>query len=215
MIPSESDDAVQKALSNGAEALGIPLDDRALEKMLDFLRLMIAWNRVFNLTAVRRPTEMVPRHLLDSLTASPYLRGNRILDLGTGPGLPGIPLAIIHPDKRFVLLDSSGKKIRFVRQAQIELGLTNIEVAQNRIERYRPAAPFDVLMARAYGRLSDILSVARRLLPPNEGVVLAWKGRYPTDELAEVDARVWDGSAVVMPSDLLGGERHLVVLCRS
>jgi 16S rRNA (guanine527-N7)-methyltransferase len=152
--------------------------------------------------------EMVERHLLDSLSVLPYVQGERILDMGTGPGLPGVPLAIVRPQQAFVLLDSNSKKIRFVRQAMLELALDNIQPVHARVERYRPDEPFDTLIARAFTELPRMLELTRGLLTP-QGRLLAMKGRLPQSELA----RLPHGLAVrVLPLRLpfCAAERHLI-----
>ena len=118
-------------LAEGLAALSLDLSDHVQHQLIDFLHLLVKWNRAYNLTAVRQPEQMVARHLLDSLVIGPYIQGPRILDVGTGAGLPGIPLALAYPDYQFTLLDSSGKKIRFVTQAVAELGLVNVDVVQS------------------------------------------------------------------------------------
>ena len=147
-------------LAAGISEMGLVIDAGKQRAMLRFLALLERWNRAYNLTAVKGIPAMVERHLLDSLSISPYIGGQRILDIGTGAGLPGIPLALVHGERNFVLLDSNGKKCRFVRQAVIELGLDNVEVAQTRLEHYRPPEGFDTLVARAFAPLSDILAKA-------------------------------------------------------
>ena len=163
-------------LSEGISALDIPSTQEQQRKLLAFLRLIDKWNRVYNLTAIRDLRTGVDLHLLDSLTVWPYLRGERIIDVGTGAGLPGIPLAIMSGSRHFVLLDSNAKKTRFVQQAVIELGLPNVEVITTRVEDYRPERAFDTVVTRAYASLADILSKTRRLLIPR-GVILAQKGQ--------------------------------------
>ena len=137
------------ALAQGVAALGLILDGQQLARLLGFLDLLARWNRRFNLTAIRDASAMVSHHLLDSLAVAPYLQGESVLDLGTGAGLPGLPLAIAEPSRRFWLLDSNGKKVRFVRQAVLELGLSNVEPVQSRIESYRPGRKFSTIVVRA------------------------------------------------------------------
>lgn len=203
-------------LAAGLEALGIPVDGDRQGRMLDYLALLARWNRAYNLTAVREPAQMVPAHLLDSLAISRYLRGDRVLDLGTGPGLPGVPLAILHPERRFVLLDSNGKKTRFIEQAVSELGLGNVQVVRARAERYRPELGFDSITARAFADLRTILGLARPMLRAG-GELLAMKGQR-----AEVDAELADlaldpQALRVIPLQVpqLARERHLVVIAWS
>ena len=142
--------------------MGSALPADAQARLLAYVHLLEKWNRTYNLTAVRAPEQMIPRHLLDSLAILPYLQGQRVLDMGTGAGLPGIPLAMARPDLDFVLLDSNAKKTRFVTQACAELGLKNIEITQERVEKYQPARPFDTLVSRAFSTIADMLVADRK-----------------------------------------------------
>ncbi|MCC5858867.1 MAG: 16S rRNA (guanine(527)-N(7))-methyltransferase RsmG [Ectothiorhodospiraceae bacterium] len=148
-----------------------------LDPFIDYLELLHRWNRAYNLSAVRDPVDMVPRHLLDSLSVLPYLLPDSLLDVGSGAGLPGIPLAIARPDLDVVLLDSNGKKTRFMTQAVLELGLNNVTVVHTRIQAYRPERKFATIISRAYSRLDEFAEQAARLLTP-DGVLLAMKGRF-------------------------------------
>lgn len=163
-------------LSAGATQLGIALTAAQQAQLLQFLALLAQWNQIYNLTAVRDPLEMVARHLLDSLAIAPYLDGDMVLDLGTGAGLPGLPLAIIEPERQFVLLDSNSKKIRFVRQAIMELALPNVTPVQARIEHYRAAQPFTTIVSRAVAD-ADIVGVLHGGLLAPAGRLLLMKGR--------------------------------------
>ncbi|MCU7807044.1 MAG: 16S rRNA (guanine(527)-N(7))-methyltransferase RsmG [Candidatus Thiodiazotropha sp. (ex Semelilucina semeliformis)] len=179
--------ACRERLQQGSETLGLALADEQAEKLLQFLSLLAKWNRAYNLTAVRDPLEMVSRHLLDSLAVEPHLEGRRCLDMGTGPGLPGIPLAVIRPEIEFVLLDSNNKKIRFVRQAILELGLKNVEAVHTRVEDYQPEKGFDMLISRAFTSLPNMLDLTaglRRI----DTVLLAMKATVPQDELQTLEA---------------------------
>lgn len=211
-------------LSKGIKALNLdcPLDVQA--QLLDYVRLLDKWNRVYNLTAVRDPAEMVTRHLLDSLTVMPFLNkeleGKRILDVGTGAGLPGIPLALLsaqtHPERKFVLLDSNSKKTRFMQQAVAELGLNNVQVVQARTEAYHSdqGQGFDVVVSRAFASVADMLAGAGQHCALN-GVILAMKGADPAAELTDLDSNfvVTQVSRLVVPG--LDEERHLVSLRRA
>ncbi|CAI8879694.1 16S rRNA (guanine(527)-N(7))-methyltransferase RsmG [Methylocaldum szegediense] len=194
-------------LSEGISALDIPSTQEQQRKLLAFLRLIDKWNRVYNLTAIRDLRTGVDLHLLDSLTVWPYLRGERIIDVGTGAGLPGIPLAIMSGSRHFVLLDSNAKKTRFVQQAVIELGLPNVEVITTRVEDYRPERAFDTVVTRAYASLADILAKTRRLLIPR-GVILAQKGQLPEKEVQSVKHCTVRTHKLTIPG--LDVERHLV-----
>jgi 16S rRNA (guanine527-N7)-methyltransferase len=176
---------------------------------LAYLALLQKWNRVYNLTGVRDAREMVTRHLLDSFAIMPFVAGPRVLDIGTGAGLPGIPLALALPDVEFVLLDSSSKKVQFVRHVVTELALDNVAVVCQRAQQYVPAAGFDTLVTRALASIKEILAVVRPLCARG-GRVLVMKGLFPTEELAELP----DGYNVVRVARLqvpgLRARRHLV-----
>ena len=204
----------EQVLEQGLQTLGIecPLEVRG--RLLDHVRLLAKWNRVYNLTAVREPLEMVTRHLLDSLAVLSYLRAlrpGRVLDVGTGGGLPGIPLAIMAPEVAFTLLDSNGKKTRFVQQAVLELGLGNVEVVHARVEDWHPEAPFDVVISRAFSSLREMVEKAGPWCG-REGVLLAMKGTWPREELAELPASftLRESHRLVVPG--LDEERHLLCL---
>lgn len=197
-------------LERGLSELGLSADPEQRRRLLHFVELLRKWNRVYNLTAIEDPRESVQLHLLDSLSVAPYLHGERVLDVGTGAGLPGIPLAIVQPERRFVLLDCNAKKIRFVHQAVIELGLSNVGPAQARIESFTDAAGFDCVLARAYASLAEIWADASRLLKAG-GSVLALKGRRPEAELGELPAGVTVGiHRLRVPG--VDAERHLAEL---
>lgn len=196
-------------LRKGAEALGLELSADAAERMLRLTELLARWNRAYNLTAIRDPQRMLTHHLLDSLAIHPFLFGEEVLDIGTGAGLPGLPLAIVSPERRFQLLDSSAKRIRFVRQASMELGLGNVQAIQTRIQAYRPGRNFSTIAARAVTSIEELHGWAAPLLA-RPGRLLLMKGRYPAEELdvpglADVDLRV---HRLQVP--YLDAERHLV-----
>jgi 16S rRNA (guanine527-N7)-methyltransferase len=202
--------ACRTRLHSGMERLGLPLEREQAQRLLQFLSLLVKWNRAYNLTAVRDPLEMVGRHLLDSLAVLPHLEGRRCLDMGTGPGLPGIPLAIMRPDMAFVLLDSNGKKIRFVRQALLELGLDNVEAVQERIERYRPQQAFDLLIARAFTALPRMLELTAHLRS-EETLLLAMKAEQAEAELTSLDSS-FDHRLIPLPVPFVPGKRCLIAL---
>jgi 16S rRNA (guanine527-N7)-methyltransferase len=201
-------------LLDGARALALDVDEAQLGKLVAHLDLLDEWNSRFNLTAIRDRPSQLTKHLLDSLTVQPYLRGERIADVGSGAGFPGIPLAIVEPHRHFSLIESTGKKCRFLEHVREALGLKNVEVVQSRAESYKPEVRFDTVIARAVGPIADLVKVAGPLVVGG-GRLLAMKGRYPEDELT---ARMsgWKVAAVhplTVPG--LGEERHLVELCRS
>ncbi len=196
-------------LARGLEQMGEPLSAAVQEKLLAYVGLLAKWNRVYNLTAVRDPTEMVTRHLLDSLSVAQHLRGSRVLDVGSGAGLPGIPLALARPEWQFVLLDSNRKKTRFITQSCIELGLANVNVESCRIEDYRPEVLFDSVISRAFSELSAMLVATGRLCKP-DGVMLAMKGEYPAAELAGVPPGFVVQGVAVLQVPGLDAQRHVV-----
>ncbi len=194
-------------LNEGLTAMNLTATASQQARLLDFLFLLRKWNRVYNLTAISAPEQAIHLHLLDSLAALPYLSGTRMLDVGTGAGLPGIPLAILEPHTRFVLLDSSTKKTRFVQQAILELGLTNVEVVTSRIEHYRPEQGFDTVLTRAWASLGTIWREIHPLLTTS-GQVLAFKGLAPATEMNELVACRHQVYSLEIPG--LQAERHLI-----
>ncbi len=205
--------SVESQLRAGVAALGLALPDGAEARLLAYLALLDKWNRVYNLTAVRDAGRMVSHHLLDSLAAVPFFKGDRVLDVGSGGGLPGIPLAIARPDLRVTLIDSIAKKTAFLLQAKAELGLANLSVVTSRVEDYRPDARFDVITSRAFSDLREFVLLTGHLLAPG-GQWLAMKGLYPNEEIAVLpaDVRVSADHALVVPG--LEASRHLIVLER-
>ena len=183
------------------------------EKFATLLAELERWNRKVNLTAIRDIDEMITGHLLDSLVASPFLQGDRILDIGTGAGFPGLPLAICQPARHFELLDSNNKKIMFVQHAATKLQLDNVTAVKARTEDYAPAERFDTVIARAVGPLDRLLTMAGHHVG-EDGVFLALKGRYPTEELQQVPAGwEYDIEELHVPG-LDKGSRHAVSLRR-
>mgnify|MGYP001765162665 FL=1 len=203
--------APRARLDEGLEAMGLDLPEEQRQRLIGFLTLLLRWNRTYNLTAVRDPEAAVTRHLLDSLAVLPYLTGSPVLDLGTGAGLPGIPLAIAVPSHRFVLLDGNGKKIRFVRQAALELGLSGVEAVQARMESYRPQQKFATIISRAVAELETLWRAAVPLLA-TPGRVLLMKGRRPEAELAALSAPNPQCHRLSVPG--LEAERHLIEIRR-
>ena len=203
--------SLEATLSAGLATLGLECSEACRQKLLAYVHLLVKWNRVYNLTAVREPQAMVTRHLLDSLAVQPYLRGQRVLDVGTGAGLPGIPLAIINPERDFVLLDSNSKKTRFVQQAVLELGLPNVEVVYARAEDYHPSKGFDVVISRAFAAISDMLTTAGQHCA-NDGCILAMKGSDPAAELCDIDCRYKVTGVYPLLVPGLDEARHVVCL---
>lgn len=204
-------DRLRQRLVAGLTALKLDLPDAAIERLLAYVELLARWNATYNLSAVRDLDEMITRHLLDSLAALPYVRGETLADLGSGGGLPGIPFAIAAPERAVTLVDSNGKKTRFLRAAARELKLDNVRVLESRVEAVEGA--YDCVSARAFASLAEMLTWGGRLLAP-AGVWLALKGRFPEDELAAVPAEfsVEKVDALAVPG--LDAERHVVVIKR-
>jgi len=222
------DEELAGTLAAGAAGLGLRLPSDAVERLLAFLAELHRWNRAYNLVADASPLTWLRAHVLDSLSVAPLLRDlvreyhrisgpvvatdrpagpRRVLDLGTGAGLPGLPLAIALPELRFVLLDSNGKKVRFCRHAVAALGLANVEVVQGRAEGYTPVLPFDAAVARAVGSLVRVRTLVRPFCP---GPILVMKGRRPTSELAALGETACETVPLRVPG--LDAERQLVIL---
>jgi 16S rRNA (guanine527-N7)-methyltransferase len=199
------------ALAAGSRALGLDIAVAAQQRMLDYLALIEKWNKAYNLTAVREPQKMLTHHLLDSLAVLPHLRGPRVLDVGTGAGLPGIPLALARPDWQFTLLDSSHKKTTFLRQAVIELQLDNVEVVCARVEAWNAPQCFDTVVSRAFSDVAEFIALAGRLCA-KDGVVIAMKGVYPHEELAQLPQAFRLCGVVPLQVPGLGAERHAALL---
>jgi len=195
-------------LKSGLKRQGLELSDDKIQLLLDYHALLVKWNKAYNLTAVRDPEDMISRHLLDSLSIIPHITGERILDVGTGPGLPGIPMSICFPEKEFTLLDSNGKKTRFLTQSKIELKLTNMTPVQSRIESFE-APLFDAITSRAFATLKDMVDGSIHLLK-EDGFFYAMKGVYPNSEIDELDDRVSVVDCFVLNVPGEEGERHLV-----
>jgi len=201
-------------LRSGSAELGVPLDERQVGQLMTLLGVLTQWNERFNLTAIRGPLEAVRKHLLDSLSVQPWLQGRRIADVGTGAGFPGLPLAVVNPGRQFALIESTGKKARFVEYAASCLGLANVEVVNARAEAFDPRLPFDSVVCRAVGKLGDFVRFAGHLCAPG-GRLIAMKGQYPREELDDLP-RGWRAVAihpVTVPG--LEAERHIVELSRT
>ena len=189
----------------------IQLTDRQKDQLIQLVQLLNKWNKAYNLTSVRDPQEMLVKHILDSIVVSPYLQGDLFIDVGTGPGLPGLPLAIINPTKQFVLLDSLGKRISFIRNAVRELGLTNVEPVLSRVEEYQSEQKFDGVLSRAFASLKDMTDWCHHL-PKQDGYFYALKGIYHEDEVQELDKKFEVKDVITLNVPELIGERHLIVL---
>ena len=192
----------------------LKVSDQQITLLVAFVERIHKWNKAYNLTSVRDPQVMLVKHIMDSIVIAPYLDGDHFIDVGTGPGLPGIPLAIMRPDCHFVLLDSLGKRVRFMKQIAFELQITNIEPIHSRVEEFHPAKKFDAVLSRAFASLKDMLHWCQHLVD-SKGKFLALKGVLPEDELAGLsdDFKHIRTDKLVVPD--LDGERHLVTLIKT
>ncbi|MEC4748801.1 16S rRNA (guanine(527)-N(7))-methyltransferase RsmG [Methylomicrobium sp. Wu6] len=195
-------------LEIGLDTLHVVWTEEQIGRLLAFLKLIEKWNKAYNLTAIRHSEDMARLHLLDSLAVLPYIKGTRVIDIGTGAGLPGIPLAIFLPETQFTLLDSNAKKTRFVQQTVLELKLHNVEVRHSRVEAFRPAQKFDTVITRAFAAMPAIMQIAAHLLS-KQGVLLAMKGQNPQDELAEVKVK---SSVIPLNTPGVEAERCVVII---
>ena len=200
------------ALRRGLDELGLALPEGAQEKFLAYLELLAKWNKTYNLTAIREPDKMISHHLLDSLAVLPHLPAGLLADIGSGGGLPGIPLAIAQPMRRVTLNDANHKKAAFLQQAVIELKLANADVHVGRVQAWRPAQRFACVITRGFAELADFISACRHLVAPG-GVLAAMKGVLPLAELERVPAGAECRDVRHLQVPLLDAERHLV-LCR-
>ncbi|HFZ8994865.1 TPA: 16S rRNA (guanine(527)-N(7))-methyltransferase RsmG [Citrobacter freundii] len=198
-------------LSRLLDLAGISLSDHQKNQLVAYVDMLNKWNKAYNLTSVRDPAEMLVRHIMDSIVVAPYLQGERFIDVGTGPGLPGIPLSIVRPESRFTLLDSLGKRVRFLRQVQHELKLENITPVQSRVEEYPAEPPFDGVISRAFASLDDMLTWCHHL-PGDKGCFYALKGQLPEDEIAALPTTFLLEKVVKLQVPQLEGERHLVII---
>jgi 16S rRNA (guanine527-N7)-methyltransferase len=206
-----------QALDEGLQELALEIAERQRGQLLEYLALLEKWNRTYNLTAVREPLAMVSHHLLDSLAVLPHLplSGERaaIADVGSGAGLPGIPLAVLRPQWQVTLVEANQKKVAFQRQACIALGLGNVSVHEGRVEAWRPATLFTLIISRAFADLAKFIAACAHLVAPG-GVLAAMKGTYPREELARTPAGWHCGQVIRLASPQLHAERHLV-LCHA
>ena len=204
----------QDQLKRGLELLQLTCNEKQLNQLLNYLDLLERWNKAYNLTAIRDPFDMINLHLLDSLAISAELQGDRFIDVGTGPGLPGIPLAIMNQNKNFTLLDSNGKKTRFLFQTKLELGLDNISEVNQRVQDFHPKQTYDCVLSRAFSSLGDMVENCHHLLNQN-GYFLAMKGKLPQTELRELpkNYKVEKLHSINVPG--VEGQRHLIKIVKT
>ncbi len=210
--PQPTDDAtLAELLRQGLVELALDCPPTQQASLLRYLDLLVRWNKVYNLTAVDNPREMVIKHLLDSLAVLPCLTKGRILDVGSGAGLPAVPIALVQPSRLVTALDSSQKKVRFITQAILELGISNLSAIHHRVEDYQPMVRYDVVIARAYASIADFITATAHLLIPG-GRWFAMKGVYPTAELDALPDVCTLVEVIPLHVPRLSAERHLVVL---
>ncbi|BCO21116.1 16S rRNA (guanine(527)-N(7))-methyltransferase RsmG [Alteromonas sp. McT4-15] len=201
-------------LTSGLAALSLELSDTQQQQLVDYVVMIDKWNKAYNLTSVRDPKQMMVKHILDSLAIVPHLSasaGENIIDVGTGPGLPGMPLAIAFPNKSFTLLDSLGKRVRFMTQCVHTLKLTNVTPVQSRVEEHNGEKPYDIVLSRAFASLKDMLHWCEHLVD-SDGQFLALKGQFPQEEIDEVSDHFQVSRTENLTVPNLVGERHLVWL---
>ncbi|WP_434953308.1 16S rRNA (guanine(527)-N(7))-methyltransferase RsmG [Shewanella sp. HL-SH4] len=200
-------------LSDYLAEINISATELQQKQLVGFVEMLNKWNKAYNLTSVRLPEQMLIRHVMDSLVVSPYLEGQRFIDVGTGPGLPGIPLAILNPDKEFVLLDSLGKRIRFQKQVQFELKINNFSSIESRVEAYHPKDKFDGVLSRAFASITDMLNWCHHL-PKEGGLFYALKGQLTEAEIAAIPAEFKLIETIVLQVPNLDEQRHLLKLVK-
>jgi len=201
-------------LSRGIEKLGLEIDAETQQRLLAYGALLMKWNRVYNLTAIRDEASMIDLHLLDSLSVLPYVDFPAVADIGSGGGLPGIPLAICRPEMAVTLVETVGKKASFLQQAKFELGLHNLTVQNQRVENLHPAELFPAVSSRAFASIVDFLTLTEHLAGP-DGLWLAMKGVYPDDELAAMPKTFTLRASHRLQVPGVDAERHLLVISRT
>ncbi|MCG9965951.1 16S rRNA (guanine(527)-N(7))-methyltransferase RsmG [Shewanella cutis] len=193
--------------------INLPATAEQKKQLLDFVGMLNKWNKAYNLTSVRDPEIMLVRHIMDSLVVSIHLQGDRFIDVGTGPGLPAIPLAIMNPDKTFVLLDSLGKRIRFQKQVAFELGIHNISSIESRVEAYQPEQKFDGVLSRAFASIHDMLTWCHHL-PAEHGQFYALKGQLSDEEMQQIPAGFVVTETIELKVPKLDEQRHLLKIIK-
>jgi 16S rRNA (guanine527-N7)-methyltransferase len=193
----------------------LEVSDEQVALLIQYVGLLNKWNKAYNLTSVRDPKDMIIKHIMDSLMVGPLLKGESFIDVGTGPGLPGIPLAILYPNRDFVLLDSLGKRITFLRQVVFQLKLKNVTPVKARVEQYHPEKPFDGVLSRAFSSLIDMVTWCDHLVSVEHGRFLALKGLYPSDEVSALPSNISVAKSHTIVVPQLEGERHLIELVKS
>jgi 16S rRNA (guanine527-N7)-methyltransferase len=203
---------LKQQLSTLINNTDLKVSEQQIDLLIQYVELLNKWNKAYNLTSVRDPSEMLIKHIMDSLMVGEVLNGKNFIDVGTGPGLPGIPLAILFPERNFVLLDSLGKRITFLRQVVFQLKLSNVTPVKTRVEEYQGELVFDGVLSRAFSSLNDMVSWCQHLITAERGQFFALKGQYPQDEIAQLPENIIlvDSHKIKVPE--LVGERHVLVL---
>jgi 16S rRNA (guanine527-N7)-methyltransferase len=189
----------------------IELTDEQKLKLVKYVELLDKWNKAYNLTSVREPAQMMVKHILDALVVAPHINGKNYIDVGTGPGLPGIVLAIALPDTQFILLDSLGKRVRFLTQVKHELGLSNVTPVQSRVEEYQAPVKLDGVLSRAFASIQDMVQWCEHLID-DSGKFIALKGQYPDEELASLPEHIKFEENIILEVPGLDAQRHLIIL---
>lgn len=193
----------------------LELSDQQVSSLVDYVELLNKWNKTYNLTSVRDPQDMIIKHIMDSLMVGPLLEGKNFIDVGTGPGLPGIPLSIAYPEKNFVLLDSLGKRITFLKQVIYQLSLKNVTPVKARVEKYQPEKPLDGVLSRAFSSLNDMVTWCDHLVSKDQGKFLALKGQFPQEEIDNLPNNIQMLKSHTIAVPQLNAERHLIELIKT
>ncbi len=210
-----NEDALRRILDDGIASMGLDgITEKQRELLVNYVALIHKWNKAYNLTSVREPEQMMVKHILDSLAVKPFIQDENVIDVGTGPGLPGIPLAIVLPDVHFTLLDSLGKRVRFMKQALFEMGVENALPIQARVEAHKPPQPYAAVVSRAFASLKDMLHWCEHLVD-SQGKFLALKGQFPQSEIDEVSDHFQIAKVDNLSVPGLEGERHLVTIIKA
>ncbi|WP_105902959.1 16S rRNA (guanine(527)-N(7))-methyltransferase RsmG [Vibrio gangliei] len=212
MNPTLINSALRDKLDALLSQTELDVSEQQRNQLVGYVVLLDKWNKAYNLTSVRNPMDMLVKHIMDSIVVSPYLPGDRFIDVGTGPGLPGIPLAILNPSAHFTLLDSLGKRIRFIKQVLHELGISNVEPMQSRVEEYQPEIGYDAVISRAFASMMDMVEWCYHLPKEESGVFLALKGQLPEDEMSQLPDTLTVSAIHILQVPELEGDRHLIVL---
>lgn len=210
---SDSYQTLYDLLQKQVDEIELKVSAQKISQLVHFVSLMHKWNKTYNLTSVRDPQDMLIKHIMDSIVVAPYLDQQQYIDVGTGPGLPGIPLAIMHPDKSFILLDSLGKRVRFMKQVAYELKLSNIQPVQSRVEDFHSPVPIDAVLSRAFASLKDMLHWCQHLVD-SSGTFVALKGQLPQQEIDELPKGFKISQIVQLKIPNLTGQRHLIKIVK-